>query len=77
MDIPVEDVKPTPEEIAEQKLQQQKYEEDKAKELDDLRRHGYQTISDPVFFQWQRGEKTEQDWKDAIQQVNDLYPITS
>lgn len=39
------------------------------------RRIGYQTISDPVFFQWQRGEKTEQDWKDAIAEVEKLYPI--
>lgn len=41
----------------------------------EARRQGYQRISDPVFFQWQRGEKTEQDWKDAIDQVNALYPI--
>lgn len=41
----------------------------------DARRIGYTQISDPVFFQWQRGEKTEQDWKDAIEQVNALYPI--
>lgn len=39
------------------------------------RRLGYQAISDPVFFQWQRGEKTEQDWHDAIAEVNALYPI--
>lgn len=74
MDIPIEDVPPTKEELAEQKLQQQKYEEDKAKELDDLRRHSYQTISDPVFFQWQRGEKTEQDYLDAVAEVKALYP---
>lgn len=41
----------------------------------EARRQGYQRISDPVFFQWQRGEKTEQDWKDAIAEVNALYPI--
>jgi len=39
------------------------------------RRNGYVRISDPVFFQWQRGEKTEQDWKDAISEVDALYPI--
>jgi len=39
------------------------------------RRQGYVLISDPVFFMWQRGEKTEQDWKDAIAEVNKLYPI--
>lgn len=41
----------------------------------EARRIGYTQISDPVFFQWQRGEKTEQDWHDAIEQVNALYPI--
>lgn len=41
----------------------------------EARRQGYVRISDPVFFQWQRGEKTERDWHDAIEQVNALYPI--
>lgn len=41
----------------------------------EARRQGYVAISDPVFFMWQRGEKTEQDWKDAIAQVDALYPI--
>jgi len=41
----------------------------------EARRDGYVRISDPVFFMWQRGEKTEQDWKDAIAEVNALYPI--
>lgn len=41
----------------------------------EARRQGYVLISDPVFFMWQRGEKTEQDWKDAIAEVNALYPI--
>lgn len=42
---------------------------------EEARRQGYAQISDPVFFQWQRGEKTEQDWKDAIAEVEKLYPI--
>lgn len=41
----------------------------------EARRDGYVRISDPVFFQWQRGEKTEKDWHDAIVEVNKLYPI--
>jgi len=36
---------------------------------EEARRQGYTRISDPVFFQWQRGEKTEQDWHDAIAEV--------
>lgn len=34
----------------------------------------YQKDSDPVFFQWQRGEKTEQQWHDAVTAVNDANP---
>lgn len=41
----------------------------------EARRQGYQTISDPVFFQWQRGEKTEEEWHAAIEEVNKMYPI--
>lgn len=34
----------------------------------------YQKDSDPVFFQWQRGEKTEQEWRDAVTAVNEANP---
>jgi len=30
--------------------------------------------SDGIFFQYQRGEKTEQDWLDAVQAINDANP---
>lgn len=35
----------------------------------------YPSVSDPIFFEWQRGEKTEQDWLDAVQSVRDQYPF--
>lgn len=38
------------------------------------RKAEYREISDPIFFQWQRGEKTEQDWLDAVTAINDKYP---
>jgi hypothetical protein len=38
------------------------------------RRAAYQTYSDPLFFGWQRGENTEQDWLDAVQAVKDANP---
>ena len=34
----------------------------------------YQAESDPVFFDFQRGEATEQDWLDAVQAVKDAHP---
>ena len=41
----------------------------------EYRRQAYQRISDPVFFQWQRGEATEEDYKAAVAQVQADYPI--
>jgi hypothetical protein len=38
------------------------------------RQAAYQATSDPVFFDFQRGEVTEQDWLDAVQAVKDAYP---
>jgi hypothetical protein len=42
---------------------------------EEARREGYQRISDPVYFQWQRGEKTEADYLAAVEQVKKDYPI--
>lgn len=38
------------------------------------RRACYQRDSDPLFFGWQRGDNTEQEWLDAVQAVKDAYP---
>jgi hypothetical protein len=38
------------------------------------RQAAYQAESDPVFFDYQRGEVTEQDWLDAVQAVKDANP---
>lgn len=44
-----------------------------------LRRYLYAETADPLFFGWQRGENTEQDWLDSIQAIKDAnpYPIES
>ena len=34
----------------------------------------YPTQSDPIFFQWQRGLKTQQDWDDAVAAVQAQFP---
>ena len=39
-----------------------------------LRLIAYTETADPMFFKWQRGEATEQDWLDAVQAVRDQYP---
>lgn len=38
------------------------------------RQNAYQQTADPIFFQYQRGEKTEQEWLDAVQAVNEANP---
>lgn len=39
-----------------------------------IRRDNYQRISDPLFFGWQRGDNTEQEWLDAVQAIKDAHP---
>ena len=38
------------------------------------RRYAYQCESDPIYFQWQRGLKTEQEWADKVAEINARYP---
>jgi hypothetical protein len=38
------------------------------------RADAYRDESDPLFFKWQRGEGTEQEWMDAVQSIRDRYP---
>ena len=44
-------------------------------EAQERRRQAYVRISDPVYMQWKRGLKTEQEWLDAVAQVEKDYPI--
>ena len=41
----------------------------------DRQRHAaYVAESDPLFFQWQRGETTEQAWRDKVAEIQARYP---
>jgi hypothetical protein len=42
--------------------------------VEQARHAAYIEQADPVFFQWQRGTATEQDWLDAVQAVKDAHP---
>lgn len=42
-----------------------------------MRAEAYRTVSDPVFFKWQRGSATEQEWLDKIAEIKALYPDPS
>ena len=40
------------------------------------RQKAYEKESDPLFFDWQRGEASKQDWIDKIQEIKDRYPYS-
>ena len=42
--------------------------------VENARRADYETQSDPLFFEWQRGDGTEQAWLDAVDAVKAAHP---
>lgn len=50
-----------------------RYEREYA-EVEEIRKQLYIRDTDPLFFGWQRGENTEQEWLDAVQAVKDAHP---
>lgn len=42
--------------------------------VEQVRQAAYRAESDPIFFEYQRGDKTEQEWLDAVQAVKDAHP---
>jgi hypothetical protein len=43
-------------------------------QVQETRRQAYIRDADPLFFGYQRGENTEQEWLDAVQAVKDANP---
>jgi hypothetical protein len=43
-------------------------------QVEQARAVAYRETSDPLFFQYQRGTVTEQEWLDAVQAVKDAHP---
>lgn len=43
-------------------------------QVEQARQSAYQATTDPLFFQYQRGTATEQEWLDAVQAVKDAHP---
>lgn len=48
--------------------------ENEQAKLDTIRKAAYQETSDPVFFQWQSGEATKEEWLAAREAVRNSYP---
>jgi len=43
-------------------------------QVEQARQVAYRETADPIFFQYQRGDATEQEWLDAVQAVKDAHP---
>ena len=70
----IENAPLTPEEKADRAAWEAGEYERAVEAVNESRLNAYRTESDPIFFQYQRGEKTEQEWLDAVKAVNDANP---
>ena len=43
-------------------------------QVEQARQIAYQETADPLFFEYQRGDATEQEWLAAVQAVKDAHP---
>jgi hypothetical protein len=64
--------KPTQQELDDAWPQVQ-YQQQRA-EIETQRRNAYTQEADPLFFSYQRGEATEQEWLDAVESIKARYP---
>jgi len=48
--------------------------EDELQQVENNRRNAYRNESDPLYLKWQRGEATEQEWLDKIEEIKERFP---
>ena len=48
--------------------------QNQCKAVEQTRHANYIKTSDPIFFEWQRGTKTQADWDAAVQAIKDANP---
>ena len=48
--------------------------QNQCKAVEKTRHAEYIKTSDPIFFEWQRGTKTQADWEAAVQAIKDANP---
>jgi hypothetical protein len=48
--------------------------EAQTEQVEQARQVAYRETSDPIFFEYQRGDKTEAEWLAAVQAVKDAHP---
>jgi hypothetical protein len=65
---------PKPTEKALEALWPQVQYEVAMEQVERARAQAYRETSDPIFFEYQRGDKTEAEWLAAVQAVKDAHP---
>lgn len=70
----IETIPLTPDEVAERETWLAEIPAKEHALVEDARRQEYRDKADPLFFGFQAGENTEQDWLDARQAVKDAHP---
>ena len=58
----------------EEKTALEPFPEETLEEIAQLRRATYQEEADPIFFRWQRGEATEEEWLAKVDEIKARYP---
>ena len=48
--------------------------ESKLQQVENNRRNAYRNEADPLYLKWQRGEATEQEWLDKIEEIRERFP---
>jgi hypothetical protein len=68
------DESPKPTKAALEKQWNQVEYDNTVQQVNAQRLSAYQNESDPIFFEYQRGEATEQAWKDKVTEIQERYP---
>lgn len=68
------DESPKPTEKALESLWPEVQHEVAMERVEQARQVAYRETSDPIFFEYQRGDKTEAEWLAAVQAVKDAHP---
>ena len=55
-------------------IDQTKVDAMNAQKVDESRHNAYTTEADPLFFKWQSGEGTEQEWADMRAEIRLRFP---
>ena len=53
---------------------EQKAKKYELQQVENNRRNAYRNEADPLFLKWQRGESTEQEWLDKIEEIRERFP---